>query len=376
MTKLLALICLVTSCYLAGAASADAQSAPPRPDAAAWVVENGAGLVLASSHLQDRRAIASITKLMTVLVALDHHRLSDVITVDGRAADVGQESIALRAGERLTVADLIRGALIQSANDAAVALALGTSPDLASFATLMNAKATKLGLLHTHFVRPDGLDAPGEYSTAADVTTLARVAMRVPFVRQTVDEQTASIAGGRTLHTWNDLLGVLPGVIGVKTGHTDDAGWSQVVADRQGPTTIYATILGSPSRAQRNADLGRLIGWGQNLFAVVQAVQANQPYAEVALPYGRAPLALVARSQLRALVRPWRGLTRRIVAARSASLPVHRGQVLGRVEVWDGKRLVGRRALVASRSVPRPGLPGRVQWYAGRSVHDILGLIR
>jgi len=370
MTKLLATLCLVTGCYLAGSASAAAP--PPRVDAASWVVENGAGLVLASSHPQDRRSIASITKLMTVLVVLDHHRLSDVITVDERAADVGQESIALRAGEELTVADLIRGALIQSANDAAVALALGTSPDLAAFAGLMNAKAAKLGLGHTHFVNPDGLDTPGAYSTAADVTTLARVAMRVPFIRQTVDEQTATIPGGRTLHTWNDLLGSLPGVIGVKTGHTDDAGWSQVAADRQGSTTIYATILGSPSREQRNTDLRRLIGWGQNVFTVVQAVRANKPYAEVALPYGRKPLTLVARSQLRALVRPWRGLTRRIVAARTASLPVQRGQVLGRVEIWDGKRLVGRRALVASRSVPRPGLPGRVQWYAGRSVHDIL----
>ena len=372
MTKLLATLCLVTACYLAGAASA---SPPPRVDAGAWVVENGAGLVLASSHLQDRRAIASITKLMTVLVVLEHHRLSDVITVDDRVADVGQESIVLRPGEQLTVADLIRGALIQSANDAAVALALGTSPDLDAFAKLMNAKAAKLGLRHTQFVNPDGLDTPGAYSTAADVTTLARTAMRVPFIRDTVGEQTASIAGGRTLHTWNDLLGSLPGVIGVKTGHTDDAGWSQVLADRQGSTTIYATILGSPSREQRNADLRRLIGWGQNLFTVVQAVQPREPYAEVALPYGHAPVTLVARSQLRALVRPWRGLTRRIVAARSTSLPVRRGQVLGRVEVWDGTRLVGSRALVASRSVPRPGLPGRVQWYAGRSVHDILGLI-
>jgi len=105
--------------------------------------------------------------------------------------------------------DLVRGALIQSANDAAVALALATSPDLTGFANLMNAKARELGLLHSHFVRPDGLDAPGEYSTAADVTKLAREAMKVPFVRQTVDRATAEDAAETIRVTWEPLPAAL-----------------------------------------------------------------------------------------------------------------------------------------------------------------------
>jgi D-alanyl-D-alanine carboxypeptidase (penicillin-binding protein 5/6) len=369
--RIAALLCLVATCYLAGSATA---SAPP-VDAPAWVVENQAGQMLAAANPDAPRAVASITKLMTVLVVLDHHRLSDLVTVDARAAAVGQESIDLRPGEQLTVADLIRGALIQSANDAAVALALATSPDLFGFANLMNAKAAELGLRHTHFVNPDGLDEPGAYSTAADVTTLARDAMEVPFIRETVDLQTALIAGGRTLHTWNDLLGIVPGVIGVKTGHTDDAGWSQVVADEAGTMTIYVTILGSPSRAQRNADLESLISWGIDQYSRVVAIKADRPYAQVALPYGRKPVALVAKSQLEAVVRPGRALTERVIAARSASLPVRRGEVLGHVEVWAGRQLLGRRPLIAVRSVAAPGLGGRVGWYARRTVHDVMGLI-
>ena len=340
------------------------------------MVESGTGEVLAGSNLNEERAIASITKLMTVLVVLDHHKLSDVVTVDARSSSVGQESIALRAGEQLTVADLIRGALIQSANDAAVALALATSPDLYGFANLMNAKAVELGLAHTHFVNPDGLDAPGAYSTAADVTTLARDAMRIPFIRETVDLRTAFIGGGRTLHTWNDLLGVVPGVIGVKTGHTSEAGWSQVVAEKAGTMTIYATILGSPSRAQRNADLESLISWGIGLYSLVVAIKADHAYAQVALPYGRKPLVLVAKTELRATVRPGRALIERVVAARSAALPVRRGEVLGHVQVWAGGQLLGRRPLIASRSVAAPGVGGRVGWYARRTVHDVVGLFR
>jgi D-alanyl-D-alanine carboxypeptidase (penicillin-binding protein 5/6) len=367
MKKLFALLCLVTVGYAAGAAAAS----PPAVDAKAWIVEYGNGQVLASYNAETPRAIASITKLMTVLVALQHHKLSDVITVDPRAAAVGQESIALRPGEQMTVADLVRGALIQSANDAAAALALGTSPNFPAFASLMNAKASQLGLTHTHFVTPDGLDSPGEHSTAADVTRLARDAMQVPFIRQTVGESVAYISGGRTLHTWNDLFGVLPGDIGVKTGHTDNAGWCQVLADKQGSTTLYVTILGSPTRQQRNHDLASLASWGLGVFTIVQPVDAARTYATVDLPYGRAPLALVAGSALRTYIRPGRAMTQTIVAPRSVTLPVKRGQVLGHIEVRIGKTLLGRRPLVASRSVSRPSLGGRVDYYAGRTVHHI-----
>jgi serine-type D-Ala-D-Ala carboxypeptidase (penicillin-binding protein 5/6) len=358
-----------------GVAAASAAAAPPPAvDAPAWVVESGTGQIVGGVRVYARRPIASITKLMTVLCVLDHHRLSDVVTVDPRAAAVGQSSIGLQAGEQLTVRDLIRGALIQSANDAAVALALATSPDLPAFAKLMNVKAKALGLVHTHFVRPDGLDAPGEYSSAADVTLLAREAMKVEVIRTTVDDATASIAGGRVLHTWNDLLGRVPGIIGVKTGHTGAAGWSQVAAQRRTGILVYATILGSPTREQRNADLERLLVWGMSQFKVVDAVEPGRPYASVALPYGRRALALVANERLRAVVPPGRVLTQRVIAARSAKLPVFQGEVLGRVEVWLGSRLVGRRRLVAARSVAAPGVAGRVGWYATRTVHDIAGL--
>ena len=192
---------------LALVAAAPARAGAPLVNARAYVLEDArTGETLASSHAHDRLPIASITKLMTVLVTLQHHKLTDVVTVDPRAAAVGESSIELGPGDQLTVRDLIKGALIQSANDAADALALSVAPDYPSFARLMNAQAAVLGLHDTHFVRPDGLDSPGEYSSAADVTKLARVLMRTRFVRETVGEETDTIAGGRTLHTWDDLL--------------------------------------------------------------------------------------------------------------------------------------------------------------------------
>ena len=366
----LALVLLVTLCHLAGTAAA---AGPPQPDARAWLVENPAtGEVLTQHNATAQLPIASITKLMTVLVVLDHHKLSDIVDVDPKVTAVGQETVNLRGGERITVSDLLEAALIQSANDAADALALSVAPDFGAFSDLMNAKARQLGLTESHFVRPDGLDAADEYSSARDVTRLALAAMRIPFVRETVSKTVDTIEGGRELHTWNDLLGVFPGVIGVKTGHTNAAGWGQVAAARGRDVTIYATILGSPTRSQRNDDLEGLLAWGLDQYQVVDAISADRTYARVQLPYGRPSLALVASKPQLDLVRSGRPLTERVFAPVALSLPVRQGQALGRVEVWDGSRLLGSRTLVASRSVARLGTAGRIRWYAHRTLHHVL----
>src|SRR5262249_22523935 len=195
----------------------------------------------------ERRASASITKVVTVVVALEHAGLGDVVTVTAQASEVGESSVELRPGERLTVRDLAIAALVPSANDAATALALyvghGSIP---RFVALMNAKARALGLTRTHFVNPHGLDTPGHFSSARDVTTLLDAALREPFIRTWSTRSTATIAGGRTLESTDDLLAELP-LIGAKTGHTNSAGWSQVAAIRQGPVRITASVLGALS---------------------------------------------------------------------------------------------------------------------------------
>jgi D-alanyl-D-alanine carboxypeptidase (penicillin-binding protein 5/6) len=364
----------VLALLVATPAQAASAAAPP-VHARAWIVEDArTGEVLAASKAHARVPIASITKLMTVLVTLEHRSLDDIVQVDPRAAAVGESSAELQPGDQLTVSDLVKAALIQSANDAADALALSVAPDYRSFARLMNEKARQIGLTDTHFVRPDGLDVPGHVSSAADVTRLARVVMRIPFVRKTVREQTATIAGGRTLHTWDDLLTQFPETIGVKTGHTGLAGWCQVAAARGNGVTVYATLLGSPSRSERNDDLESLLVWGLSRFRLLPVVQAGRIYASVAVGYGKSPLGLVAAKPLLAVGRIDRPLTETVVAATSASLPVRAGAVLGHVEIRSGSRVVGTRDLVASRTINKPGVGGRLRWYAGRTLHHLTHL--
>jgi D-alanyl-D-alanine carboxypeptidase len=238
---------------------------------------------------------------------------------------------------------------------------------------MMNARARQLGLRDTHFARPDGLDAPGHYSSAHDVLFMARLLMHRPIVRQIVRQRVATISGGRTLHTWNDLLYSYPGIFGVKTGHTAAAGWSEVAAAHRAGVSIYATLLGSPDRATRNADLVELLDWGFSRYVTVRAVTRGHVYAEAELGYGRRSVALVAARSLVATVRVDRPLVRRVVALDAAALPVSRGQPLGQVRIYQRNRLIGAVPLVAARSVASPGLAGRVGWYARRTLHHMAG---
>lgn len=347
----------------------------PQIDARAWLVVDGAsGDVLIARNERAELPIASITKLMTVLVVLEHAGLDELVTVSPRTSRVGESTIDLRPGERVAVRDLIEAALIQSANDAATALAehIGGG-SVRSFVAMMNAKAQALGLADTHFVNPSGLDQPGHVSSARDVTKLARIAMRKPFIRRTVARRSEE-AAGRPLHTWNDLLGRFPGLLGVKTGHTDKAGWSQVAAARATGVTVYATILGSPTRAGRNADLSELLAWGLSRYRVVEAIDGDRVYASASAGYGRA-LRLVAAEPLRRTVLTDRMLVERVVAPAVVSLPVRKGQRLGSVQVYAGAKLLGERPLVAAESVSAPGLGGKIRWYATRTFENAWGLI-
>jgi D-alanyl-D-alanine carboxypeptidase (penicillin-binding protein 5/6) len=216
---------------------------------------------------------------------------------------------------------------------------------------MMNAKAAGLGLARTHFARPDGLDARAHYSTALDVTRLAEIAMRDPRIRAVVRERTASISGGRKLHTWNDLLGVFGGLYGVKTGHTSAAGWCQVAAVKRNGVTLYTTVLGSPTRSQRNSDLAGLLRWAVSRYRQAWVVQPQHVYLKAAVGYGKDDLPLIAVRGAAGPVRVDRPLVERVVAPAALSLPVTRGQRLGEVRVYSGKRLVARPAH-SSRSAP------------------------
>jgi len=354
---------------------ATAGASPPRVSAPAYFVRGGptAG-VLAERAPDARRAPASITKLMTVLVALEHARLDDVVTVTRQASKVGESSVLLRPGERISVRDLAIAALVPSANDAATALAVHVGGgSIPRFVAMMNAKAHALGLTSTHFENPHGLDQAGHFSSARDVVTLLTAALRNPFIRTWSTRAMATIAGGRVLTSTDGLIGTLP-LVGAKTGHTDAAGWSQVAMVERNGVRITASLLGAPNEVVRNAELGSLLAWGLAQFHPVKAIDARV-YGVATTGYGRPPVKLVALREVVRIVRADRPLVERVVMSSALALPITRGQKVGEVRVFAGGRLIARAPLVAADSVAAVGTLGKADWYARRTVHHLFALV-
>jgi D-alanyl-D-alanine carboxypeptidase (penicillin-binding protein 5/6) len=347
----------------------------PPIHADAYVVQSALdGEVLAQHAASERRSIASITKLMTVLVALDHLRLDEIVVVPDEAAQIGESTIYLWPGDRISVRDLIRGALVPSANDAATVLALHVSGSLPAFAALMNAKARWLGMRDTRFANPHGLDQQGHYSTARDVVKLARAAFRNPVIRQT-SRLRSVVIDGITFESTDDLAARLPQLIGGKTGHTSLAGWSEVAAAQERGVAVYAAVLGASSRESRDSGLEALLRWGLGEYVPIAAVSAERVYAEAETAYGRPAVQLVAPRTIVRAARLDRSLIERVVAPSRVALPVRKGQRLGEVKVFDGTRLVASSALVAASDVSTPGPFGKLGWYAGRTVHHLVGFV-
>jgi D-alanyl-D-alanine carboxypeptidase (penicillin-binding protein 5/6) len=348
----------------------EAAEDPPVIRAKAAVLADAEGHFLYAQNVDRRMAMASITKVMTALVTLDRARPQGMVTVGAAAPGIGESTFDLQPGERLRVRDLLKAALVQSANDAAYALAnyVGHGK-VGRFVRWMNAKAAELGLTNTHYVRPDGLDIKGHYSSARDTLTLAREAMKRPLFRAIVGTRGGVVAG-RQLYVWNDLLDTYPGAVGIKTGHTDRAGWSQVAAAKREGVTLYAVLLGGPSRARRNRDLADLLDWGFAHFGRVRVVQGGRTYATAEVPFSDDRVELLTETGARATVFLGRPLVERVVAPERLEPPIQLGQAVGEVRIYDGDKLVASRSLVASQSLGEPGLGERLGWYAGRALDE------
>ena len=204
------------------------------------LMDADSGRVLYEKNGRQRMLIASTTKLMTALVALEQGGLQQEITVTGGHMAEGS-SMYLRPGEKLTLETLLYGLLLSSGNDAALAVTEcmgGTVP----FVARMNEKAAELGMENTHFANPNGLDDEAHYSTAEDMAKLAAAAMDDPVLRRVASTRTARI-GGRTLTNHNKLLSRVEGCVGLKTGYTRAAGRTLVsCAERDGVRLVAVTL--------------------------------------------------------------------------------------------------------------------------------------
>lgn len=221
----------------------------------AIVIDVDTGKILFKKNIDQKLAMASITKIMTALVVLKYvSNLDEVVTVSEAASKLGGSQMYLLAGETITVENLLKGALINSANDAAMALAEYTTNNITSFVDTMNQYAGRLGLMSTHFSNVYGADAENHYASAYDLARLTSHALQNETFKSivSVKEATVTDTSGRfihKLHNTNKLIGEYINVIGVKTGTTEEAGASLVTAATgEIEQTVVTVLLNSPER--------------------------------------------------------------------------------------------------------------------------------
>jgi serine-type D-Ala-D-Ala carboxypeptidase (penicillin-binding protein 5/6) len=371
---LMALVVLVTG---AAARPDRAVAAPDVRAPAGILVEPATGDVVWARNPRDRRSIASTTKLMSALITLERKRLGTTVTATRYRALPVESVIGLRAGERLTVADLLRGLLLASANDAAATLAARVGGSRARFVRLMNRRAQQLGLDDTHYANPIGLDDEDNFSSAEDLAKLTLILRRNAFFRRVTDLPRATLRSGshaRTVVNRNVLVRNVAAVNGVKTGHTSRAGYVLVGSATRAGVTVVSTVLGDPSEATRDADSLELLRFGLARYRRVTPVRERERFATAALRSRDERVALVATRTIRRTARRDERVTTRVLGApRELDGPLPAGARVGTIEVrWRG-RPVDRVALVTARAVDEASLVQRLDGVIGRTLVVLLG---
>ena len=374
------LVVLLVAALLGPGAARAASGPPPLSAPAAILIEASTGDVVFERAADKRRPIASTTKLMTALLTVENTKLSDKVTASDYVAAPIESKLSLRPGERMTVADLLRGLMLESANDAAVTLAESVAGSRTGFVRRMNKRARELGLRNTRYSNPIGLDAPGNFSSARDLARLAVVVRRHRFLRKLADRTSATLTTGdrpRTIRNRNLLLSRDRFVNGLKTGHTGMAGYVLVATRTHRRVTLVSVVLGAQSPAARDHDALALLQWGASRYERIHPVTEGTVVGRPEIEYRRgATLALVTQGSVRRTVRTRERITVEDVGVPSTVAgPIRRGQRFGFREVRAGGRRIARVPIVSSAAVPAADVSERTKDWATKPLALLLAAL-
>jgi len=337
----------------------------------AVIMEVSSGEIIFEQNCCERRAPASVTKVMTMLLvyeALAQNRIGwdDMVTTSEHAASMGGSQIYLEPGEKQTVRDLLKAVVIASGNDAAVALAEFVSGSEESFVDLMNKKAQELGMNDTSFRNACGLDAQGHFSTAKDIAIMSReLLVKYPEVREVSTIWMDSIVH-RTprgdsefgLTNTNKLVRWYDGTTGLKTGSTGEALYCLSATAMRGDMELIAVVMGADSATVRFQEAMKMLDYGFANYKVVKGELAGTVVGEVPVTKGKAPVASAMVQNLISNVTEKGNNTEleaQIMLFESIPAPVAPGTIVGEiVYTYEGEE-IGRTALIAEETVEKAG---------------------
>ena len=287
-------LCLLLCCFFVMPMIATAQVALTEPEASAYILlEKETGTVLASKNETERRPMASITKLMTILLILediDNGKLSltDEITASAAASEMGGSQIYLKENEVMNVDTLLKSIFVASANDACVAMAEHLCGSEAAFVERMNEKASEIGLTDTAYKNPHGLDEDGHYSSAKDIAAISRLVLSHDLTRNYTGIWQERIRNGTfELTNTNKLIRYYDGATGLKTGSTTNAGSCLSASAKRNGMELIAVVLNSPTSEMRFTDAKRLLDYGFANYKTTALTNPEEVFSQESVAYGK-----------------------------------------------------------------------------------------
>jgi len=327
------------------------------------------GQVLAEERAHVRRAPASVTKAMTMLIAMElieqgNGSLDDMVTVSAKAAGIGGSQIYLAQGERISLEDLMKAVAIASANDACVAVAEYLAGTEEVFVTLMNKEAERLGLADTHFTNTNGLPENDHYSTAYDLAIITKeLIQRFPAVLEWTSQRYATIRDGKTtIYNTNKLLGQVDGLTGLKTGHTQNAGYCLSATASRGNEHRIAIVMGYQTDDARWQKTRELLEYGFKAFDRFNPAVEGDVVGQVNVKNGASlTVDAVAAEDLTFLVEiTQRDRVSTRIIQDEIEAPVAKGTIVGRLAAFVGDKEVNSVPVYAAEDVPKAAIHVRV----------------
>lgn len=331
----------------------------------AILMEESTGNILYESNPDERLPIASVTKVMTMLLimeAVDSGKISldDMVTVSENAMSYGGSTMFLETGEQLTVNDMLKGIAVASANDGCVAMAEHLAGSESAFVDMMNEKAKELGMENTHFMNTNGLDEDDHYSSARDVAIMSRELMKHETIFNYTSIWMDTLRGGKfQLANTNKLIRFYDGANGLKTGSTSKALCCLSAAAKRNDMQLIAVVLGAPTSAERFASAKSLLDYGFANYAVNTQITAGDEVQKIAVEKGvDKEVGVVAGDSCSTLVKKGQedNITKEIKIDETITAPIEAGQKIGTMTINRDGEVIADIDLNASSAVEKKGI--------------------
>lgn len=354
--------------------------AAPSIDAKAYVLmDANSGTIIASKNANAHLPPASLTKMMTVYVAFNalkngQIKLDDKVTVSKKAWKTGGSRMFLNVGQQVTVEDLLHGIIVDSGNDAAVALAeyLGGNED--TFTSIMNQEAQSIGMTESHFTDANGLPHPNHYSSARDLAILASHIINDFPQYYALFHKKKFTFNDITQPNRNRLLWRFQGADGLKTGHTDAAGYCLVSSAKQNGMRLISVVMGTPSDSARTKDSIALLTYGFRFYKTYKLYSAGETITQARVWKGntsKVPTGVLKTLYVTIPVGRYEKLSANAVLDDPINAPVAKGQSLGSLDITMAGKPFMKEPLVALKDDPKGGLWTQLSDTVSRSIHDM-----